>query len=108
MVLALGVSHSSEAIRAQREVSNITNELLKKNADNLKMASIETAMESERGIVDIDSLKHTNEALISSLDEVMKIQVESRAKRKEAENEILRLENELKDKMIEMVNKYEV
>lgn len=108
MVLALGVSHSSEAIRAQREVSNITNELLKKNADNLKMASIETAKESERGIVDIDSLKHTNEALISSLDEVMKIQVESRAKRKEAENEILRLENELKDKMIEMVNKYEV
>ena len=108
MVLALGVSHSSEAIRAQSEVSNITNELLKKNADNLKMASIETAKESERGIVDIDSLKHTNEALISSLDEVMKIQVESRAKRKEAENEILRLENELKDKMIEMVNKYEV
>ena len=108
MVLALGVSHSSEAIRAQREVSNITNELLKKNADNLKMASIETAKESERGIVDIDSLKHTNEALISSLDEVMKIQVESRAKRKEAENEILRLENELKDKMIEMVNEYEV
>lgn len=108
MVLALGVSHSSEAIRAQREVSNITNELLKKNADNLKIASIETAKESERGIVDIDSLKHTNEALISSLDEVMKIQVESRAKRKEAENEILRLENELKDKMIEMVNKYEV
>lgn len=108
MVLALGVSHSNEAIRAQREVSNITNELLKKNADNLKMASIETAKESERGIVDIESLKHTNEALISSLDEVMKIQVESRAKRKEAENEIARLENELKNKMIEMVNKHEV
>ena len=108
MVLALGVSHSSEAIRAQREVSNITNELLKKNADNLKMASIETAKESERGIVDIESLKHTNEALISSLDEVMKIQVESRAKRKEAENEIARLENELKNKMIEMVNKHEI
>lgn len=108
MVLALGVSHSNEAIRAQREVSNITNELLKKNADNLKMASIETAKESERGIVDIESLKHTNEALISSLDEVMKIQVESRAKRKEAENEIARLENELKNKMIEMVNKNEI
>ena len=108
MVLALGVSHSNEAIRAQREVSNITNELLKKNADNLKMASIETAKESERGIVDIESLKHTNEALISSLDEVMKIQVESRAKRKEAENEIARLENELKNKMIEMVNKHEI
>ncbi|WP_455099810.1 toxic anion resistance protein [Peptostreptococcus stomatis] len=108
MVLALGVSHSNEAIRAQREVSNITNELLKKNADNLKMASIETAKESERGIVDIESLKHTNEALISSLDEVMKIQVESRAKRKEAENEIARLENELKNKMVEMVNKHEI
>lgn len=108
MVLALGVSHSNEAIRAQREVSNITNKLLKKNADNLKMASIETAKESERGIVDIESLKHTNEALISSLDEVMKIQVESRAKRKEAENEIARLENELKNKMIEMVNKHEI
>lgn len=108
MVLALGVSHSNEAIRAQREVSNITNELLKKNADNLKMASIETAKESERGIVDIESLKHTNEALISSLDEVMKIQVESRAKRKEAENQIARLENELKNKMIEMVNKHEI
>ena len=108
MVLALGVSHSNEAIRAQREVSDITNELLKKNADNLKMASIETAKESERGIVDIESLKHTNEALISSLDEVMKIQVESRAKRKEAENEIARLENELKNKMIEMVNKHEI
>ncbi len=108
MVLALGVSHSNEAIRAQREVSNITNELLKKNADNLNMASIETAKESERGIVDIESLKHTNEALISSLDEVMKIQVESRAKRKEAENEIARLENELKNKMIEMVNKNEI
>lgn len=108
MVLVLGVSHSNEAIRAQREVSNITNELLKKNADNLKMASIETAKESERGIVDIESLKHTNEALISSLDEVMKIQVESRAKRKEAENEIARLENELKNKMIEMVNKHEI
>lgn len=108
MVLALGVSHSNEAIRAQREVSNITNELLKKNADNLKMASIETAKESERGIVDIESLKHTNEALISSLDEVMKIQVESRAKRKEAENEIARLENELKNKTIEMVNKHEI
>ena len=108
MVLALGVSHSNEAIRAQREVTNITNELLKKNADNLKMASIETAKESERGIVDIESLKHTNEALISSLDEVMKIQVESRAKRKEAENEIARLENELKNKMIEMVNKNEI
>lgn len=108
MVLALGVSHSNEAIRAQREVSNITNELLKKNADNLKMASIDTAKESERGIVDIESLKHTNEALISSLDEVMKIQVESKAKRKEAENEIARLENELKNKMIEMVNKHEI
>lgn len=108
MVLALGVSHSNEAIRAQREVSDITNELLKKNADNLKMASIETAKESERGIVDIESLKHTNEALISSLDEVMKIQVESRAKRKEAENEIARLENELKNKMIEMVNRHEI
>lgn len=108
MVLALGVSHSNEAIRAQREVSDITNELLKKNADNLKMASIETAKESERGIVDIESLKHTNEALISSLDEVMKIQVESRAKRKEAENEIARLENELKNKMIEMVNNHEI
>lgn len=102
MVLALGVAHSGQAARAQREVTDMTNELLRKNAATLKMATIETAKESERGIVDIETLKLTNESLISTLDEVLKIQEEGRQKRKEAEAELNRIENELKNKLLTM------
>lgn len=102
MVLALGVEHSAQAAAAQREVTDMTNELLKKNAQKLKMATIETAKEAERGIVDIETLKATNESLISTLDEVMQIQQEGRIKRREAEKEMLRLENDLKGKLLQM------
>ncbi len=102
MVLALGVAHSTQAAKAQREVTDMTNELLKKNAETLKMATVETAKESERGIVDIETLKTTNQSLISTLDEVMNIQEEGRRKRQEAEAEITRLEAELKDKMLQI------
>ena len=100
MVLALGVEHSAQAAQAQREVTDMTNELLKKNAERLKMATIESARESERGIVDMETLKTTNEALISTLDEVMKIQQEGREKRRAAEAEIGRLEGDLKAKLL--------
>ena len=102
MVLALGVEHSAQAAQAQREVTDMTNELLKKNAERLKMATIESARESERGIVDMETLKMTNEALISTLDEVMKIQQEGREKRRAAEAEIGRLEGDLKAKLLEI------
>ncbi len=102
MVLALGVAHSGQAARAQREVTDMTNELLRKNAETLKMATIETAKESERGIVDIETLRNTNESLISTLDEVMRIQTEGRQKRKEAEVELNRIEGELKKKLLEL------
>lgn len=102
MVIALGVEHSLQAAEAQREVTDMTNELLRKNADKLKMATIETAKESERGIVEMDTLKHTNEALISTLNEVMQIQQTGREKRAEAEKEMLRLEEELKVKLLEI------
>ena len=102
MVIALGVEHSTQAAEAQRAVSDMTNELLKKNADRLKTATIEAAKESERGIVDIETLKHTNESLISTLDEVMKIQTEGRAKRAAAEGELQTMENELKAKLLEI------
>lgn len=101
MVLALGVEHSVQAAQAQREVTDMTNELLKKNAEKLKMATIETARESERGIVDIETLKVTNESLISTLDEVMHIQQEGRQKRQEAEKEMQRLESDLKQKLLQ-------
>ena len=101
MVLALGVAHSAQAAKAQREVTDMTNQLLKKNAETLKMASVETAKESERGIVDMETLKATNQSLISTLDEVVRIQEEGRRKRREAETEITRLETELKDKMLQ-------
>ncbi len=100
MVLALGVAHSQQAASAQREVTNMTNELLRKNAETLKMATIETAKESERGIVDIETLKKTNENLISTLDEVMRIQTEGRQKRADAEQELNRIESELKNKLL--------
>ena len=102
MVLALGVAHSTQAAKAQREVTDMTNELLRKNAETLKMATIETAKESERGIVDMETLKATNESLISTLDEVMNIQQEGRRKRQEAEVEMQKLENELKEKLLQL------
>lgn len=102
MVLALGLDHSTKAAKAQREVTDMTNELLKKNAEKLKMATVETAKESERGIVDMETLRFTNESLISTLDEVMRIQEEGHQKRKEAEIELNRIENELKAKLVEI------
>ncbi len=102
MVLALGVAHSQQAADAQKAVTDMTNELLRKNAETLKMSSIETAKQSERGIVDIETLKATNESLIFTLDEVMRIQQEGRQKRQEAETELRRIENDLKNKLLEM------
>lgn len=102
MVLALGVEHSAQAAEAQRQVTDMTNELLKKNAEKLKMATTETARQSERGIVDIETLKATNESLISTLDEVMTIQREGREKRQAAEAELRNMEAELKNKLLEI------
>lgn len=101
MVLALGLAHSEQAMQAQKAVSDTTNELLKKNAELLKQTTVGVAQESERGIVDIETLKHTNQMLIETLDEVVKIQNDGRAKRKAAEVELLNIENQLKDKMLE-------
>ncbi len=102
MLLALGVEHSAQSAAAQREVTDMTNELLKKNAEKLKMATIDTAKESERGIVDMETLKATNESLISTLDEVMNIQREGRQKRQEAEEGLRSMEQELKAKLLEI------
>lgn len=102
MVLALGIEHGRQATAAQSAVTNMTNELLKKNAETLKMATIETAKEAERSVVDIETLKTTNENLISTLDEVMKIQSEGKAKRQAAEVELGRIEGELKQKLMEL------
>ena len=102
MVIALGVEHSMQAAEAQRQVTDITNELLKKNAEKLKIASVETAKEAERGIVDMETLTATNQALISTFDEVMKILQEGRIKRQEAEAEMQRMEGALKQKLLEI------
>lgn len=102
MVIAIGAEHAGEAARAQREVTDMTNELLKKNAEKLKMATIETARESERGIVDIETLTATNQTLISTLDEVIKIQEEGREKRRSAEVELKRIEDEMRQKLLAM------
>lgn len=102
MVLALGVEHSAQAAEAQRNVTNVTNDLLKKNAEKLRLATVETAKESERGIVDIETLKATNASLISTFDEVLKIQQEGRQKRREAEVEMQRMEAELKTKLLQV------
>lgn len=102
MVLALGIAHSTEAAAAQRQVTDVTNALLQKNAQRLHMASVETAREAERGIVDIETLKKTNSELIQTLDDVMKIQTDGRAKRLAAEAEMARMENELKQKLLEI------
>lgn len=102
MVIAIGLDHSQDAAKAQRQVTDATNELLRKNAEALKMASIETARESERGIVDIETLTQTNQTLIDTLDEVMKIQDEGRIKRAEAEQELARIENQMRNKILEV------
>ena len=105
MVIAIGLKHSNDAAKAQKAVSDMTNELLKRNADALKTATIETAKESERGIIDIETLKNTNKTLISTFDEVIKIQDEGRQKRKEAEAEIKNIENEMRTKLLEISNR---
>lgn len=102
MVLALGVEHASQAAQAQRQVTDMTNQLLRKNAEMLKMASVESAKESERGVVDLETLQNTNAALISTLDEVMQIQADGRAKRQAAEAELRKMEDELKQKLLEI------
>lgn len=102
MVIAIGLNHSAEAARAQREVSDMTNALLKKNAETLKTATIETAKEAERGIIDIETLTQTNQTLISTFDEVLKIQEDGRAKRASAEVELQRIENEMREKLLTM------
>ena len=102
MVIAIGLDHSTEAARAQREVTDMTNALLKKNAEQLKAATIETAKEAERGIIDIETLQQTNQTLISTLDEVMKIQEEGREKRAAAEAQLAQIETEMRQKLIEM------
>lgn len=102
MVLALGIAHSTEAAQAQRQVTDVTNELLRKNAEALHMASVETAKESERGIVDMETLKKTNADLIATLDDVLKIQREGRQKRQAAEAEMARMESDLKNKLLEI------
>ena len=102
MVLALGIDHSQKAMEAQRQVSDMTNALLRKNAEMLKSSTIETAKEAERSIIDIETLQHTNQNLIETLDEVMRIQTEGRAKRAAAETELRRIEGELKQKLLEV------
>ena len=96
------MEHSVQATKAQREVTEMTNTLLRKNAEKLKMATVETAKESERGIVDVETLKNTNKMLIETLDEVVKIQDDGRAKRREAEAELGRIEGELKQKLLDI------
>ena len=102
MVIALGLSHSQEAIDAEAAVDKMTNELLKKNAEALKQGTIATAQASERSIVEIETLQYTNKSLIDTLDEVLKIQTEGRQKRNAAEVELRKLENELKEKLLEI------
>ena len=100
MVIAIGVEHSTQAAKAEREVNDMTNALLKKNAEALKQATIASAKESERGIVDIETLKHTNELLISTMDEVVAIQKEGKEKRRAAEVELQQIEGQLKQKLL--------
>ncbi|MBQ7933829.1 MAG: toxic anion resistance protein, partial [Lachnospiraceae bacterium] len=102
MVIAIGLKNSTDAAKAQREVTDMTNTLLKKNAEALKMATIETAKEAERGIIDIETLTNTNQMLISTFDEVMKIQEDGRTKRAAAEVELQRIETEMRDKLLTM------
>jgi uncharacterized protein YaaN involved in tellurite resistance len=108
IVLAMGVSHSQEAMKAEREVTNMTNDLLKKNAETLHQATVDTAKESERGIVDLETLQHTNQELISTLDEVISIQKEGHEKRQAAEAELQRIEGQLSSKLLEIQNEQDV
>lgn len=102
MVIALGIEHANQAVKAQQAVTDMTNELLKKNAENLKLATTETAKQMERGIVDVETLEHTNEMLIATIDEVMQIQEEGRVKREQAELSLQKMEDDLKNKLIEI------
>ena len=102
MVLSLGIHHAQQAMEAQRQVTDMTNRLLKTNADMLKMASVETAKESERAVVDLETLQHTNQTLIETLDEVLQIQQEGRQKRQQASAELKRMEDELRSKLLEL------
>ena len=104
MVLALGLAHSQQAMEAQHEVNELTNELIKKNAETLHTGSVEIAKESERGMVDIETVRYSNEQLITSLEEVIRIQEEGRMKRREAEAELQGMENELRSKLLQMKN----
>ncbi|MBR3350317.1 MAG: toxic anion resistance protein [Solobacterium sp.] len=108
IVLSLGIEHSKQAMEAEREVTNMTNDLLKKNAETLHQATIDVAKESERGIVDIETLQHTNEQLIATLDEVLQIQKEGHEKREAAELELRRIENQLTSKLLEINNERDV
>ena len=102
MVLALGLAHTQSAMEAQRAVSDLTNELLRKNAEKLKMATTESAKEAERGIVDIETLQQTNQMLIDTMDEVLTIQQEGRQKRQAAEGQLKVIENDLRNKLLEL------
>lgn len=102
MVLSLGIHHAQQAMEAQRQVTDMTNRLLKTNADMLKLASVETAKESERAVVDLETLQHTNQTLIETLDEVLQIQQEGRQKRQQASAELKRMEDELRNKLLEL------
>jgi uncharacterized protein YaaN involved in tellurite resistance len=104
IVLALGISNSQNAMKAQREVTDITNQMLKKNAEMLKLGTVEIAKEAERGIIDIETLKYTNQTLISTFDEVMRIQDDGRDKRQRAEVELRQIEGELKGKLLNLRN----
>ncbi len=101
MVIAIGIEHASQAAKAEREVNDMTNALLRKNAEKLKQATVETAKEAERGIVDIETLKHTNEMLISTMDEVMAIQAEGKQKRAAAERDLAQIEQQLREKLLQ-------
>ena len=105
MLIALGINHSKEALKAQNEVTEMTNKMLKENAENLKMATIETAKQSERGIVDIETLTETNKKLIETLEEVKRIQTEGREKRAAAQQELRRIETELQKELTDVINK---
>ena len=102
MVIALGIEHSNKAAQAQKAVTDMTNELLRKNAETLQTATVETAKQMERGVVDVETLEHTNELLLSTIDEVMQIQEEGRQKREAAESSLQKMENDLKQKLLEI------
>jgi uncharacterized protein YaaN involved in tellurite resistance len=101
MVIAIGIEHANQAAKAEREVNDMTNALLRKNAEKLKQATVESAKEAERGIVDIETLKHTNEMLISTMDEVMAIQAEGKQKRAAAEKDLAQIEKQLREKLLQ-------